>query len=247
MLVEERPTFLFADLLSGTLTCCASVKSDGNMSLCYGDNADSLDNRLRFLSSYRINTHDLVCAQQVHKDTVALVTKSDRGKGAVSPDNAIAGTDALITCEKRLPLGLFSADCQVIFLYDTAHHAIGIVHAGWKGTQERIAVKTLKAMHEAFGTHPVFVYAGLGPSIGKCCYQVSEDFKEYFREDVEDRISGSYFDLKKANIRQLIAAGINQMNIFASNECTCCNADTFFSYRKEGASCGRMMSVLMLR
>lgn len=224
-----------------------SNRAHRNMSLHYGDTAQALDNRIGFLSGLGIDHRKLVCAKQAHGNSVSVVTKRDSGCGALAYESAIVDTDAFVTDKLNLPLAIFTADCLSIFLYDPETPAIGLVHAGWRSTRSGIAEKTIKLMQDRFGTQARHLIATFGPSIRKCCYEVGEEFLDHFPQEVAESAGKYHLDLAAANKRQLIAGALEEANILDANICTCCGNDRFFSFRKEGQACGRMISVMMLR
>jgi YfiH family protein len=189
----------------------------------------------------------LVCAEQIHDNKIKYVELQDLGKGALIYDTCIKGVDALITDNKDIPLAIFTADCLSVFLYDRGAPAIGLVHAGWRGTKENITPGTLQLMLHQFNSKISDVYVGFGPAIRECCYEVGKEFFELFPDNLYERDNRYYLDLVKINKRQLLDLGVRQENILDSGICTSCSNDKFFSYRKEGNACARMMSVIMLR
>jgi hypothetical protein len=217
------------------------------MSLVYGDTTDSLENRRNFLKKLGIDYQDLVCAKQVHGGRTAYVRETERGKGALSFENALEDVDALITDKRNLPLAVFTADCLTIFLYDPVGVSIGIIHAGWRSTRENIAAKTIQLMQKKFNTETRTLYVGFGPAIRCCCYEVQEELIRYFPDNFLKRDGHYYLDLVGINKRQLLDLGIKDINISDSKICTSCQNKEFFSYRREGKNCGRMMSVIMLK
>lgn len=230
------------------VVCAFSSRICGNMSLFYGNTGNALENRKGFLKELNIDYHSLVCAKQVHASTVRYVRQPDKGKGALSYEDSIPSTDALITDEKNVPLSIFTADCLSIFLYDAKNHCIGLAHAGWRSSRETIAARTVKLMQEEFNTATGDLYAGFGPAIRSCCYEVGEELAGSFTSGcVIKRGRQNYLDLVEINKRQLLAEGVRDKNIFDSKICTACRNAEFFSYRKEGAGCGRIMSVMMLK
>ncbi len=224
-----------------------STRSLKNMSLVYGDTQDSIINRKDFLGPLGIDYRDLVCAKQTHSDHVRCVREQDRGKGALSYDASIPETDALITDIKDLPLAVFTADCLSLFLYDPLKPAIGLVHAGWRGSRWNIAAGALRQMQALFGTELISLKVRFGPCIGSCCYEVGPGFRENFPEGVKERENRYYLDLVEVNKRQLLSLGVSPSNMFFSDICTSCRNEEFFSFRKEGKTCARMMSVMMLK
>ncbi len=217
-----------------------------NMSLRHGDTQDSLANREEFLRSLGIPYRDLACANQVHGDGVICVRQEHKGKGALNYQDAFSQTDALITQGKNIPLAVFTADCLSVFLYDPVKHAAGVVHAGWRSSHKRIVGKTTRLMAKEFNTQAEDLFAGFGPAIGPCCYEVGKEFTDYFDCGVKQKQDRYYLDLALVNQRQLIESGLKEENISSGGSCTFCSAD-FFSFRRQGSSCGRMMSVVMLR
>lgn len=132
------------------------------------------ENRRAFFRAVGADHMRAVTLRQIHSDIVHRVD---------SPDNAAGdppGGDALFTRAPGCLLAIQTADCVPILLADTKQRAIAAIHAGWRGTVRRIAAKTLGRMQMEFGTHPQDVVAALGPSIGRCCYEVGEDVAREF-------------------------------------------------------------------
>lgn len=226
-----------------------------------GDEPDCVrENRSRAAGVIGKQPHHLVFGRQVHTSHVALVPAGHEG-------GAFDDTDALITNGAQTPLVILTADCAAIFLYDPVHRAIGIVHAGWRGTLAGIASKTVRRMHTEFGTSPEDVLAGIGPSIGPCCYEVGDeviltvetrwaDYTEEMLVDPDMASAGSFrasvnegrrhFDLWRANELMLIDAGVPEKNIEVSRLCTACRTDLFYSHRAEKGVTGRFGGIIML-
>lgn len=242
--IQYDAPFAFAGF---NLVCAFSRRAQGNMSLFYGDTKDALANRKAFLAALGIDYRDLICATQVHKANVRYIQQVDKGKGALSYDNALPDTDALITDKPNLPLAIFTADCLSVFLYDPKTPAIGLAHAGWRSTQENIIAKTVQLMNEKFNTRAENLYAGFGPAIRSCCYKVGREFSDFFVYGLEQENAHYYLDLAGINKKQLLDSAVREINIFDSGICTSCQNAELFSYRKEGSGCGRTMSVIMLR
>ena len=203
-----------------------------------------------FLKSLKVNTPDLFFVKQVHGDRVFILDDSRKSADQVELEEA----DALITHLIEKPIAVLTADCVPVILYDPGKHVVGVIHAGRKGTQKRIVSKTLSILSNSYGCRPEDVILALGPAIGACCYEVEEDCIDPFRADYPDwkefvtaTSSGRFMlDLLKANEADAVGAGILKENIHRSGECTSCNNDRWFSYRKEGTT-GRIVSLVMLR
>lgn len=224
-----------------------SKRKHGNMSFDCGEAAEALNNRRIFLSGLGVDYRDLVCAKQAHGRNIRYVIESDKGSGASPYKEPVADTDGFITDRKNVPISVFTADCLALFLYDPAKPAIGLVHCGWRGCRLKIASKAIELMREKFNTSARSLYAGFGPGIRGCCYEVPLDFKDYFSEGFNKKDGRFYLDLAEANIKELLVAGVRKENISPPQACTFCRNEEFFSFRKEGGSCGRMISVMMLK
>jgi YfiH family protein len=226
-----------------------------------------LENRRRFQSALGANDLTLAALMQIHSDIVHAFDGP--------PRNPCRG-DASITNQTGLLLGVQTADCVPILLVDPKKRAVAAVHAGWRGTLQRIVTKTIGKMQMQFGTKPADLLVAIGPAIGGCCYEVGTEvavqFKSQFANasDWFDELrtgdepnplqwlsmmppghqpppKNVLLDLKKANRAQLLDAGVRAENVFISELCTACRRDLLFSYRKEGATTGRLMSVVGVR
>lgn len=190
---------------------------------------------------------DFVSPYQVHGRNVVIVDGSHKGR-------VIEATDALITQTPGVPLLLRFADCTPIMLYDPANKVIGLAHAGWRGTVSRTAQAAAQTMIDTWGCRAQDLIAGIGPSIGPCCYQVGEDVAQAVREVFpacpellrEHHANGKrwLFDLWMANRRQLEEIGIRQIEV--AGLCTACHTDEWFSHRAEGGKTGRFAAVIAL-
>lgn len=164
----------------------------------------------------------------------------------------LARADGMITDRPGVPLMMRFADCVPILLYDPAHHAIGMAHAGWRGTVKGAAKSALDAMRAAYGTRPQDVRAGIGPSIGPERYQVGEEVVEAVRDSfgqgdglinrAED--GSAYLDLWAANRLALERAGVTWIEV--AGMCTASHTDEFYSHRAENGHTGRFGVVIAL-
>lgn len=241
--------YLTFDILTREADLVSAVSSRhlGNMSLSYGETVNSLENRRHFLGELGIDYSSLICGKQTHGNNIKYATRGEAGKGALEYGTAIDDTDALVTDEKNLPLAVFTADCLSVFLYDRKKPAIGMVHAGWRSSALDISGQTARYMREKFGTNMGDLLVGFGPSIRSCCYEVTEEFRRHFGFGLIEKNGKIYLDLIAVNKRQLTVLGVGEANIFDSGICTVCSNEDYFSFRKEGKSCGRMLSVMMLK
>jgi YfiH family protein len=226
---------------------CATSSKPLNMSFVYGQTEGALLNRKFFLEGLGIEYRDLVCAKQVHGTEIRLASAADKGKGAEDYDTALEATDALLTDQRRLPLAIFTADCLSVFLFDPERPAIGLVHAGRRGSAKGITAKAIRLMQENYHSRPQELLIGFGPAIRDCCYEVGDNFRQIFEYGLKKKQNRYYLDLVSINKEQALAAGVKEGHICDSGICTSCRAEGFFSYRRQGPDCGRMMSVAMLK
>jgi YfiH family protein len=190
-----------------------------------------------------------VVANQTHSANIKVITKKET-QGWKTLESAIEDCDALITNQKNIMLTILTADCVPILLLDTKQNVIAVVHAGWKGTEQKILFKTIAKMKEVFNSNPKDILASIAPSIGKCCYEVDWNVAKHFKEikgAYEDRGKKKMLDLPYINKIQLIQAEVDEHNIELSNICTACNVENYFSYRKEKGCSGRFMSMIALQ
>jgi YfiH family protein len=223
-----------------------SRRQDGNMSLCFGDTQDSLENRKRFLGGLGIDYRNLIAAKQVHGKNVEYVTVKNKGSGALDYESSVADTDGFITDQPGVPIAILTADCLSVFIYDAIRPAIAVLHAGWRSTEQNICQEGIRAMQNKFGSQPKDLLVGFGPSIRACCFEVEKDFKSNFTFGLIKRDGRVFMDIALINQRQLIDCGVRQENIFDPELCTFSDSG-FFSFRKEAKTAGRMISVIMLR
>jgi len=209
-------------------------------------------NRQILSSALGFKLECITAAKQVHGNKVAVTTKAMRGKGSNDHASALNGTDAMVTNVPDILLMIQVADCVPLLFYDPMQRVVGAAHAGWRGTVLKIAKNTVDTMIKQYRSDPAYIYVGIGPSIGPCCYEVGHEvINEVSRnlkvpDMIKTKNGKSFFDLWEANKRQLIGAGIPASNIEVSKICTHCNSDTFFSSRAGGGITGRFGAGIML-
>lgn len=213
-----------------------------NFSVSRGDEPERVTaNFARFCEAVDVEPSQPVRTHQVHGTAVAKVDWEDAGSRQ-------SATDALITDAVGLPLFLVFADCTPILLYDRRQHALGVCHAGWRGTVNGAAASTLWAMQAAYNTDPGDVWAGIGPSIGPASYEVGEEVYAMAQAKLPgpDRFftfpngpdANPYFDLWQANAAQLVEAGVPDGQIEIAGIDTAQQTADFFSHRAEKGACG---------
>lgn len=203
-----------------------------------------LQNRVDFAAAIGVAAEKFTTCQQVHGSNVVVVDEQLVGSGAMDFADTVQDTDALITALPEVPLLLFYADCVPVLIADTKTGCIGLTHAGWRGSVAEITVKTVDKMQSEFGCRSEDMIAGIGPSIGACCYEVddfvfaqAQAYKECFIPKDNVRY---YLDLWQMNKKQLLSCGILEKHIVTAGVCTNHNSELFCSYRAENGKTGRM-------
>ena len=223
-----------------------------NLGLHVGDDATAvLENRKRWLDQAEVPWSGVVVGEQVHGTNVLWVGEEDGGRGIRELDTAIPAVDGLLT---RSTVGLmaFFADCVPLFFYFPDIKAVGIAHAGWKGTAHKIGQGVLECLEKA-GGRPENAWVAIGPSIGPCCYIVDENVAAQFGENFSQtpflakQEDGHYLlNLWEANRMTLLEKGVRQENIDVVEACTAHNPEWFFSHRRDGVRTGRMAAWIQL-
>jgi len=224
-----------------------------NLALHVGDDPDAvMENRRRAAAAIGAGLEDLVIASQVHGRAFCVVTGEDRGRGAIVTEDAIPGTDVLVTAQPGLVLVTLVADCVPIVLFDPLARVLATVHAGWRGTAARAVDAALGAM-SSLGSSPERVVAGIGPGVSPKTYLVGHEVVSALRtcfggtvnrvvapapDDGRGSGGGRWLvDLWAANLRILEEAGVPARSIHQADIPTG-NAGPFFSDRV-ARPCGR--------
>lgn len=221
---------VFPENVKAYITPCAidfAMPEDGVLS----------DEQLGHLKDQGFPVNKIQTMTQIHGDIVLR---------APLPPHVDWEGDGMITHKPGLVLTIRTADCLPIFLYDPQNKAVGLVHAGWRGTKAQIAAKALAAMFEAYRTKPDDVIVAFGPSIGAEAYEVGAEFKEHFPAETKQSGDKYCFDMAAANRGQLISKGVKEQNIRDCGICTF-SSQELFSYRRQGKAAGRFMSLIMIK
>ncbi|NDJ86382.1 MAG: peptidoglycan editing factor PgeF [Chloroflexi bacterium] len=212
-----------------------------------GDDPQAVaENIRRMYAVLVLAEHDVCTVWQVHGADTVIATTPPRGR------KWLARADGMITDRTDIALSMRFADCVPVLFYDPQHHAIGLAHAGWRGTVAGAALSVVEALRVAYGSQPASLQAGIGPSIGPDRYQVGEEVVEAVQArfgTVDGLISraedgSAYLNLWEANRRLLEQAGVQQIE--SADICTASNTDEFFSHRAEKGKTGRFGVVLAL-
>lgn len=235
-----------------------------NMGLHVSDTAEAVaENRRRLAQVLGVDPHRLTCGEQVHGVGVTRVTEDLVGRGAFSWDDSIPDSDAIHTNLVNAPLLLLVADCVPVLVYDASHHAVAVVHAGWRGAIAHIVDRTMDSMHEAYGTMPSDCYLFIGPSIGADSFEVSEDIAKQFRHDLQDlglsqvddivryiQLPGQAVPTPHVDLKGYIAACVVQKGVpvaqVALSGTDTMTTDGCYSYRRDQGCTGRMAMFAVL-
>lgn len=236
-----------------------------NMGLHVGDAPEAVgENRKRLAQVLGVDPHHLTCGEQVHGIGVTRVTQELVGRGVFSWDDSIPDSDAIHTNLVNVPLLLLVADCVPVLIYDAVHHAVAVVHAGWRGAIAHIVERTMDSMHDAYGTLPSDCYLFVGPSIGGDSFEVSEEIGEQFRQDMHalelsqvdqvvryiqrqgQRTPTPHVDLKGYIAACVVHKGVplEQVSVSSTDTMT---TDGCYSYRRDHGRTGRMAMFAVLR
>ncbi len=221
---------------------------------------DRDENRENVLENYRriagvldCRVEDMVASHQTHTTNIRRMTSADKGKGILRPRD-YADVDGMVTDEPGLVLNTFYADCVPLYFVDPVHRAVGLAHSGWRGTAGRMGARMVEAMGERFGSRPEEIYAAVGPSICRDCYEVSGDVAEQFIRMLGEAVAipgrepGKYqLDLWLANELILRQAGLLPAHIAVTDICTCHNSGYLFSHRASGGRRGSLAAFLALK
>lgn len=189
---------------------------------------------------------------QKHTNYVHVAKREDVGMGWPRKRALhMQYVDGVVTDMQDVMLTVFGGDCPPVYLADPVRGAIGLVHAGWKGTLGRIPEVAIAQMVVHFGCDPSDMYAAIGPGVCRDCYEMGDEVYDAFAaewsRDEADRILSRYpakeeerdkypagkyhLDLREANKMTLLRAGVREDRIAVSNVCTMCNVSSFYSYR----------------
>ncbi|MEI6306356.1 MAG: peptidoglycan editing factor PgeF, partial [Deltaproteobacteria bacterium] len=207
-------------------------------------------NRSLLTSAFGINPEMLVTVRQVHGSDVLVIEEPNEDYSHFLG----VESDAIITNQTGVMIGVCVADCVPILLCDPEKRVVAAVHAGWKGTLHKLAAKTIDGMKSLFACNPINMYAVIGPSIGKCCYEVDAPVRQAFvQNDIlweqfsEQCGEGKWrLSISAVNMDMLVAAGLPASSVQMSDLCVCCHRELFFSHRRDNGETGRQMGFIML-
>jgi len=229
----------------------SSIENFESLNLSYkvGDDAEHVDLNRKIVSKMlNIDHRHLHFPDQCHTSTVKILY----GNGS----SDLSETDALITSEKGIGIGVLAADCVPVLFFDPKKKIVAAAHAGWRGTVKRIVSEVIKKMDIDFGSRPEDIIAGIGPGISQKHYEVDESVIVEVEKAINQperfykpskRNNRYLLNLQDLNLQMLIDCGLYLENIEVLRTCTFENSDLFFSARRDGFNTGRFGAVIALR
>ncbi len=226
-----------------------------NVNAYCGDTIEHITENRHLLcrSLHLSDTSCLVIPHQVHGNEVRRITEDFFRQPETVRQPLLEGVDAVMTDVRYVCVGVSTADCIPIFIYDPKHHCASAVHAGWRGTVVRIAEKTVASMMETYGSRPSEMKAVIGPGISLAAFEVGQEVYDAFcqarfpMELISERQQKWHINLPLCNRLQLESMGLAPENIAQSDICTYANVDDFFSARRLGIQSGRIFTGIVLR
>lgn len=234
--------------------CSEGCYGQFNINPYCGDSEEAVRrNRESLCQLLGIDNDRLLMPHQVHRTEIAIVDEDL----LLCPTEKLEGVDALMTELHGVCIGVSTADCIPVLLFDKVHRAVCAIHAGWRGTVQRIVEKAIGRMAAVYGTRPEDVIAQTGPGISLDSFEVGDEVYDAFAEEgfQMEAISRKYvaaigekwhIDLSECNRRQLMSAGVPSENIAVSPVCTFKQHDAYFSARRLGIHSGRIFTGILL-
>ena len=225
-----------------------------NINRYCGDSPEHIaQNRQALCQLLDIDDRHLLMPHQVHLTEVATIDADFLCLTADERQQRLEGVDAVMTDMSGVCVGVSTADCIPILLYDAEKHAVCAIHAGWRGTVARIVEKAVKAMTATYGTNPSNLVAQIGPGISLDSFEVGDEVYDAFAQagfnmqSISERREKWHINLPLCNKLQLMAMGVKPEQICMSDICTYKSHDTFFSARRLGINSGRIFTAILMK
>ena len=235
--------------------------ADFNINHYCGDSEETINkNRALLCDLLGIKENALLMPHQVHLTEIVTIDEAFLRLSAEEQKVRLEGVDALMTDVADVCIGVSTADCIPVLLYDKVHHASCAIHAGWRGTVKRIVEKAVAKMISVYGSRPEDILAQIGPGIHLESFEVGDEVYEAFAnegfqmETISQRYPANdgsamekwHIDLPACNHQQLLASGIPSSQIAVSPVCTFQQHGTYFSARRLGINSGRIFTGILL-
>ena len=257
-----KPQLTYYDIAEG-VTAFSSTRHGGysqgnhgefNVNMyCSDDPEDIAENRKALCRMLKIPVDRLIMPHQVHQTGIVQIGKTFLRLSDEVRRDVLKDIDALMTNLPGVCIGVSTADCIPIILYDPEHHAAGVIHSGWRGTVANIAGVAVTSMQMAYHSRPEALKAVIGPGISLEHFEVGDEVYEQFAAagypmaQIARRYEKWHIDLPGCNRRQLLRAGLPDANITDCAICTYRHYDEFFSARRLGIRSGRIFTAIMLQ
>lgn len=219
-----------------------------------GDEPHALAANRRLLADeLGVDERRIVLPHQVHGIDCRMVSPELFSLPEATRHNMLNNVDSLMTACRDTCIGVSTADCIPILLYDPEHHAAAAVHAGWRGTVKGVVRKAVDEMHSCYGSAPQHLKVVIGPGISLANFEVGQEVYDEFvqhgfnMEHISRRFDKWHIDLPRCNSRQLERAGVLPENITLTGICTYDRVADYFSARRLGADSGRIYTGIILR
>ena len=211
---------------------------------------EAIDNYKELCNQIDDSYLNVVKADQIHSDNIEIVEKKKiNGKTENLNIAEVKNIDSLITNDGNILLATTNADCILFLMYDPKNKVIANVHSGWRGTVQRISVKTIEKMRKIYNSNPKDIICCICPSIRKCHFEVDENVKNIFQNEFQDLDMTNiiekaknkekwFIDTVEINNLILQKEGLKKENIIDSKLCSVCNHDIIHSYRMEKETYG---------
>ena len=224
-----------------------------NINRYCGDSEEAIRQNRSWLCQYLgISDERLIMPHQVHLTEMAVI---DEAFLQLSDEERLArleGVDALMTDVASVCIGVSTADCIPVLLFDPVHRAVCAIHAGWRGTVQRIVEKAVAKMTAVYGTHPADLVAQIGPGIHLDSFEVGDEVYDAFAhagfdmESICRKYEKWHIGLPECNRQQLLSAGVPASQIAVSPVCTFQQSDRFFSARRLTVNSGRIFTGIVI-
>lgn len=254
--ILQFDSLLSDDLFHFSTTIHGGISQDSyasfNLGFYAGDNPENVfENRLRLAEIADVPVENLYVPYQTHGDQIGVIDEAFLKLSDEEQRNNLSGVDAIITNQREIGIGVTTADCVPILIFDPNRKVLAAVHAGWKGTVLRIAAKTVSKMVEQFSCNPRNLIVGIAPCISQQCFEVGDEVVTAFTDadfsiaDIAYKNSDTgkmHINLPLANEVVLRSAGVLKQNIEITDLCTFSNPDMLFSARRQTIHSGRMLT-----
>ena len=253
----EQPTLLYYnihhDVIAFSTTRQGGVSTGNyasfNINRYCGDSEEAIKGNRRLLCDLlQIDDEHLIMPHQVHLTKTAVIDESFFNRSEEERKETLEGVDAIMTKLPDVCIGVSTADCIPVLIYDSHRKVAAAIHAGWRGTVKRIVQQTIADMKAIYGSEPKDMKSQICPGISLDSFEVGDEVYEAFAAAgfdmslISQRKEKWHINLPECNRLQLIEAGIPSENIDTANICTMKQSETFFSARRLGIQSGRIFT-----